>query len=199
MLKPETPNTDAMREKILMALEQVIDTTSPQTIKVMDVARFMGISHTEVYRYFKSKAALRNALAEKRLKLVAGNLQKIVLDPRPATQRVALWLDSLYQQMETLIAGDRELFLTYKGLAESSRHVVAVHTQTLTEQLQSIISDGVDAGDFQVSDSRRAAEAVFSATIRDHHPFFVSRQDESEPRDSHVLSLLIAGLKSGAV
>ena len=196
MLKPEGPETDLMRDKILDTAESLIEGNSLQKIKVVSVARQMGVSHTAVYRFFKNKAELRNALSERRLKNVARDLEAVVSMPVPAAERLGRWVETLHDLIEALIAGDEELFHTYNGLSETSIEVVNNHTKSLVSQLQRIIEDGVRLGEFKVTDTRPAAEAVLSGTIRAHHPYFVIRAREDAVVHDAILGMLIAGLKA---
>lgn len=199
MLKPEGPETDVMREKILDTAESLIEGSHPQKIKVVSVAQILGVPHTTVYRFFKTKADLRSALSERRLENVAGDLEALVTMEGSASQRIIRWVETLHTLMEALIAGDEELFHTYNGLAERSREVVVNHTKNLINQLHLIIEDGIRLGEFHVTDTRQAAEAVFSGTIRDHHPFFVIRP-RADPAAHHaILDMMIAGLKADVV
>jgi AcrR family transcriptional regulator len=52
-------------EQILEASEDVLRRFGPAKATVVDVARELGVSHGSVYRHFPSKAALRDAVAER--------------------------------------------------------------------------------------------------------------------------------------
>ena len=53
------------REEILDAAEEVLRRYGPAKANVVDVARALNVSHGSVYRHFPSKAALREAVAER--------------------------------------------------------------------------------------------------------------------------------------
>ena len=57
---------------------------------MVDVARELGVSHGSVYRHFPSKAALRDAVAERWLAAAPPSPW-----PRPAAERLRRWLDLL--------------------------------------------------------------------------------------------------------
>ena len=68
------------REEILDAAEEVLRRYGPAKANVVDVARALNVSHGSVYRHFPSKAALREAVAERWLESVAQPLA--ALQPR---------------------------------------------------------------------------------------------------------------------
>lgn len=199
MHKPDDTDPNGLRSQILDAAESLIEGSNPKKIKVMAIARMLGVPHTTVYRYFDTKADLRNALSERRLEAVSATLAAVVSYDLPAEARLACWVDRLHELMKDLIAGDEEMFHTYHGLAVESQQVVSQHTQNLIGQLRQIIEDGVHEGVFVVSDPHSAATAVFSATIREHHPFFVMRRRMKMPLKQGFLALLMAGLRAGVV
>ncbi|MFE1958065.1 TetR/AcrR family transcriptional regulator [Streptomyces sp. NPDC059479] len=49
-------------ERILEATEEVLRRYGPAKATVLDVARVLGVSHGSVYRHFRTKAALREAV-----------------------------------------------------------------------------------------------------------------------------------------
>ncbi|GAB3955507.1 hypothetical protein GCM10027614_65040 [Micromonospora vulcania] len=57
--------------RILDAAEEVLRRYGPAKATVLDVARALGVSHGSVYRHFASKAALREAVAERWLARVS--------------------------------------------------------------------------------------------------------------------------------
>ena len=52
-------------ERILETAEDVLRRSGPAKATVVDVARALEVSHGSVYRHFPSKAALRDAVAER--------------------------------------------------------------------------------------------------------------------------------------
>jgi AcrR family transcriptional regulator len=136
----------------------------------VDVARALGVSHGSVYRHFASKAALRDAVAERWLSGISAPLGVVAAGKEPAPERLERWLDLLVTSKRSKALDDPELFATYVGLAAEAREVVAEHVATLIDQLTRIIADGIAAGDFAAEETRAAARATFDATSRFHNP-----------------------------
>jgi AcrR family transcriptional regulator len=83
------------REKILEAAEDVLRRFGPSKTTVVDVARALGVSHGSVYRHFPSKAALRDAVAERWLHRISDPLEAVVRGKEPAPERLRKWLGAL--------------------------------------------------------------------------------------------------------
>jgi AcrR family transcriptional regulator len=138
------------REEILDAAEDVLRRYGPAKANVVDVARALHVSHGTVYRHFPSKAALREAVAERWLDSVAQPLDEIT-DARE-------WFDTLIRAKRSRAQEDPELFATYVALAHESGDVVHRHVDHLIAQLTAIVGD------------ERTARALFDATARFHDP-----------------------------
>jgi AcrR family transcriptional regulator len=158
------------RERILEAAEEVLRRFGPAKANVVDVARALGVSHGSVYRYFPSKAALRDAVAERWLVRVTAPLAAVAAEEGSATERLRRWLDLLISIKRSKVRDDPELFATYHALALEAREVARAHLEALVGHLARIISDGIAQGEFAAGDPTLAGRAVLDATARFHNP-----------------------------
>lgn len=187
-------------ERILEASEDVLRRYGPGKATVVDVARELGVSHGSVYRHFPSKAALRDAVAERWLAAVSEPLAAIADEDGPAAERLRRWLDLLVSSKQDRARDDPELFATYVEIAGESRAVITEHVDRLIAQLARIIADGVEQRAFAATDAQRAGRAVFDATARFHNP--ANSASWTDPRIAadyeQVISLVLAGLSARA-
>ncbi|GAA3217425.1 TetR family transcriptional regulator [Actinocorallia longicatena] len=186
-------------DRILDAAEDVLRRFGPAKATVLDVARALNVSHGSVYRHFKTKAALRDAVTERWLARVSTRLREITAAGGDAQDRLRQWLDTLVECKHRLARTDPELFATYTRLTDETREVVTAHVADLAAQLGRIIADGNDQGLFAAPDPLLAGRAVLSATARFHNP--VNIAEWSDPALSAdyaaVLDLLLNGLRTG--
>jgi hypothetical protein len=96
------------------------------------------------------------------------------------------------------VCEDPEMFATYLALAQEAREVVKAHKDRLVDQVAHMLSDGVTQGEFQVTDVKATARAVFDATVRFHHPAHSEEWcDPAQPaRIDALLALLLRGLEA---
>ena len=185
-------------ERILEVTEDVLRRFGPAKATVVDVARALDVSHGSVYRHFPSKASLREAVAKRWLERVSTPLAKIAEGSGPAPARLDKWLRTLFAAKQKLVSEDPEMFATYLTLAREACKTVKAHKESLTGQVELILSDGVKQGAFQVTDAKAAARAIFEATSRFHHP--AHSEEWSDPqlpaRIDAVLALLLRGLEA---
>lgn len=186
-------------ERILDAAEEVLRRYGLAKATVVDVARFLEVSHGTIYRHFPSKAALRDAVAKRWLHRVSIPLAAIAEAQGSAAERLHRWFVRLMQLKRQKVLDDPELFATYSAIAEESRGVVQAHVDELVQQLTQIIDSGIVSQEFKVADSYQVAKAVFNATIRFHHPAHANEwSDPNIDADfAQVWHLVIAGLIAG--
>ena len=188
-------------ERILEAAEDVLRRFGPSKTTVVDVARALGVSHGSVYRHFPSKAALRDAVAERWLHRISDPLEVVVRGKEPAPERLRKWLHALMAAKRRRCLDEAELFATYVGLAADARKVVKAHVDALVDQIARIIADGMESGAFTVKDARVAARSVFDATARFHHPAHAAEWSDPgiDAAFDGLWSLLYAALTAPAV
>ncbi|MCA8931349.1 MAG: TetR family transcriptional regulator [Rhodospirillaceae bacterium] len=193
-------DTSLTPDRILDATEQVLRRFGPDKATVVDVARALDVSHGSIYRHFPSKAALRDAVAERWLHRVAAPLEAIAAADGLADAKLRRWLEELIAQKRRKVRDDPEMFATYVALAQESRGAVDRHVAELLGQIRAIIDAGCADAVFFVADAAAAARAVFQATARFHHPAHAAEWDDPQiDRDFEaVWHLVLAGLKGGA-
>ncbi len=158
-------------ERILEATEEVLRRHGPAKATVVDVARALGVSHGSVYRHFRTKAALREAVTKRWLDRTSASLGGIAADSgRDPAQRIRDWLAALLEAKRRKAGDDPELFATYMVLVDENGGAVGEHITDLTAQLSRIVRAGVEDGVFTAPDPAATARAVFQATVRFHDP-----------------------------
>jgi AcrR family transcriptional regulator len=184
-------------ERILEAAEDVLRRFGPAKATVVDVARALEVSHGSVYRHFPSKAALREAVAERWLARISEPLEVVAREDGSATERLRRWLELLIASKRSRALEDPELFETYVQLVAESRDVVVAHVETLTRQLAAIVADGVQRGEFADVDPATAGRAVFDATARFHNPVHAAEWSDPgiDAAFEGVWSLVVAALR----
>ncbi|QKV95069.1 TetR family transcriptional regulator [Streptomyces sp. NA02950] len=197
-MPPETPLTP---DRILEATEDVLRRYGPAKATVVDVARVLGVSHGSVYRHFRTKAALREAVTERWLDQAHDELSAITRADAPAAGRLRDWLSALFSAKRRKAGGDPELFATYLALAEENSATVARHVETMVGQLATIVESGVASGEFTAEgaqDAHRTARALWDATCRFHDPLYAAEWSDPqvEPAFTAVCDLLLNGLRA---
>jgi AcrR family transcriptional regulator len=186
-------------ERILEATEEVLRRYGPAKATVVDVARVLGVSHGTVYRHFRTKAALREAVTTRWLRRTEIILERITDEGTgPGPEKLHEWLLALFDTKRHKAGDDPELFATYSVLTGENSSAVETHLAELTGQLTRIVEEGVRAGEFTAEDPASAAGAVFAATARFHDPAYVGEWQKPtiDAEFTAVSDLLVRGLRA---
>lgn len=195
------PTSEALTaERILEATEEVLRRHGPAKATVVDVARALGVSHGSVYRHFRTKAALREAVTKRWLDRTSEVLSGIVAETgREPASRLEAWLLALFDAKRHKAGDDPELFATYTVLTTENSDTVDEHIDDLTGQLAEIVRSGVESGSFSSADPLTTARAVFQATARFHDPGYYREWERPDVQSEFeaVVDLLVRGLRAG--
>ncbi|MGR3933848.1 TetR family transcriptional regulator [Streptomyces sp. BRA346] len=195
MPPPETPLTP---DRVLEATEDVLRRFGPAKATVVDVARALGVSHGSVYRHFRTKAALREAVTERWLDQAHDELSAIARAKGPAAERLREWLATLFAAKRRKAGDDPELFATYLSLADENSATVARHIETMVGDLTKIVESGLASGEFKTPNARKTAQALWSATAHFHDPVYAAEWSDpgAELAFTDLFQLLLNGLRA---
>jgi cell division ATPase FtsA len=75
---------------------------------------------------------------------------------------------------------------------------VTGHKACLTDQLELILSDGVQQGAFQIAGVKATAQAIFDAVTRFHHPAHADEWNDPQlpARIDAVIALVLRGIEA---
>ena len=189
-------DTIDLKERILQTTEILLRRYGASKLSVVDVAREIGMSHGNVYRFFASKSILMAAIAERWLCKVQEPLAVITNSDAPADLKLEQWLDELRRIKRQKFLSDPALFAIYGEVALEARNEVRSHIEVMLDQLEQIINDGNKASIFNSTNPRQSAMAVLNATARFHHPAFVGAPDYPSEEEARVVTkMVISALK----
>ncbi|MGA4842039.1 TetR family transcriptional regulator [Streptomyces sp. G45] len=186
-------------ERILATTEEVLRRHGAAKATVVDVARALGVSHASVYRHFRTKAALREAVTKRWLDRTTAELGGLFERPSTEEERLRAWLSTLFAAKRRKAGDDPELFATYEVLLGENSEVVERHIADLVGQLRRIVEAGARSGEFAppAPDAALTARAVFDATNRFHDPAYAREWTSPgiETAFAAAVDLVVRGLR----
>ncbi|GAB2791321.1 TetR family transcriptional regulator [Streptomyces daliensis] len=186
-------------ERILAATEEVLRRYGAAKATVVDVARELGVTHGSVYRHFRTKSALREAVTERWLSRTSEELASLTSGPGQADKRLDRWLTSLFEAKRRKAGDEPELFATYLVLVREHSGAVERHINELVDQIARIIDEGRLKGAFSsklIGTGSEVARAVFDATARFHDPAHAAEWSRPGIEDEFaaVRTMILRGL-----
>jgi AcrR family transcriptional regulator len=175
----ERPDT---RTRILDTADRLFRHYGYDKTTVADLARELGMSPANVYRFFASKLAIVEAIAvrmfEKRqqdyLAIVAGS-------GRPSERLRRLLVDDHRDTMETLV-NDRKVHDIVEVAISQQWHSIEQHFAKFADAIEALIREGIACGEFHVVDTRRAAVCARQSFVSMIHPTLIVQCGDDQER-----------------
>ena len=124
--------------------------------------------------------------------------REIARRPVSATERLEAYAVEILASSCNEFVQEKRLYEIVVLCVEERTQLVMPHLADMRGILASIIQDGVASGEFHVDNVEEAAEAVFNALCKFHHPQMVG-QHLSQPLEAQaraVIHLVCRGLRS---
>ncbi|MBP1842616.1 AcrR family transcriptional regulator [Rhizobium petrolearium] len=160
--------------RILDAAERLFKHYGYTKTNVADIARDLGMSPANIYRFFSSKADIHQALANR---MLDGSYQMAVANakrPVSATERLH---DHVLQQhrltLETML-DEKKVHEMVVIAIEQQWPVIQQHLDRLRLLIADLIREGIDAGEFREQNPLLAAENFMSCMVKLCHPMLIA-------------------------
>lgn len=164
---------DATRARIEETAERLFRTMGYQKTAVADIARELGMSPANIYRFFPSKSAINEAIAQRLLGALTQELVVIARGPGTASERLRLLLSTLFERKVAIFFGERRLHDMVLAAMQEHWSVIERHIRAVTAAIQQILEDGMASGEFGRADAAATAETVTHAVVAWNHPALV--------------------------
>ncbi len=196
---PQRADTSGTRCVILSVAERLFREIGYRKTTVADIAKSLRMSPANVYRFFESKKAINEAVADSLLSGMEAELSAIAVRPgASATERLAEFVRALNRLSTERFTSERRMHEMVEVAMTESWQVIHRHISRIDDMLCRLVADGARSGEFQVEDPMVAARCVHAAIIRFCHPgLIVQCADEPGPDLEDMISFLLRGLRDG--
>ncbi len=161
--------------RILDAAERLFRHYGYSKTTVADVARDLGMSPANIYRFFASKTEIHQAVCGR---MLAGSYQQaleISLLPISAADRLRKYLYTQHQLVLTAMLDQEKVHEMVVVAIERDWHVIEKHIDRVQELVEEIIRQGIQAGEFAEQDAAVASRCFGAATLNLCHPQMVAQ------------------------
>jgi AcrR family transcriptional regulator len=169
-------STEKTASRILDAAEEQFRRMGYAKTAVADIARALGMSPANIYRFFPSKAAINEAICAKHFAEVHRLLRAIMAENRPAAGRLERFILELHRFNKARCVSERRMHdMVAAGMEENweavERHIAAIH-----EMVAELIADGIKRGEFaETVVPMDASNAVCTACTGVLHPAIIAQ------------------------
>ena len=190
----QTPRQDQTRQLIIDTARAHLRRFGESKVTVVDIARALGMSHSNVYRFFKSKSDILDAVIDQWLSKMEALIRGIAEREEPAAARLEAIVLELHRKRRRKLERDAEVYLTFRRLIESRPDAAEKRQEKIRQVFARLIADGIAAGEFQPVDPIEAANALEDATAIFLHPLVMpaALTERTEERARTVVRYIIS-------
>jgi len=176
MTVAETPDhSPDTRTRILDEAERLFRHYGYTKTTVADIARDLGMSPANVYRFFASKAAIHEALADRMVARHEIATLEIARLPLPASDRLRIFVIETHKATVATMLDQQKVHEMVSVALEEQWPVIERHLDRIAAILAMIIKDGIASGEFADQDPDRAARCFQASSISVCHPQVVAQ------------------------
>ncbi|MGB8898512.1 MAG: TetR/AcrR family transcriptional regulator [Methylocella sp.] len=176
--------------EIIKAAKHLFSEVGFKKTTVADIAHELGMSQTNVYRFFKSKAEINAAVCGQLFSEIEAASEEIARDSGPASKT----LRNLIASVERLnsLRFHRKLHELLQTAYDENWLIVREHCKKMDKILEGVICQGMAAGEFRAGDAELAAILVGSACM--HSWLMVQRARDPEPTTDQMIDFCLTAL-----
>jgi AcrR family transcriptional regulator len=147
MARPQT-DLEAGRELLLDTVEELVRKRGAADIAMNELAAAAGMSPSNIYRFFESKEALMEAVAERWFSDKVGIMEEVTASDLPVRDKLHAFFARRFVVLKRHFDEDPELFRSYCELGEQYFDVVRGYVDLGDHYLAVIVAEALEAGYF---------------------------------------------------
>lgn len=168
-----------------------------ERLRLTDVAREMGISHSALYKHFADREALLDEVSRRWLDRIDRALEEILGQKQAPLKKLKKYFQTLHKLKREKVLSDPRLFGAFSLSAEKTRPFILEHINTSFRILTEIVSQSMEARELNCKSAEEGAKILHQGTIAFHHPrmVFETIDEDRTALLNQILDTLIRGLK----
>jgi AcrR family transcriptional regulator len=178
--------------EIIKAAKHLFNEVGFKKTTVADIAHQSGMSQSNVYRFFKTKAEINVAVCGQLFSEIEAASEEIARDSGPASKTLRNLIASVERLNSLRFHEDRKLHELLQTAYDENWLIVREHSKKMDKILEGVICQGMAAGEFRAGDAELAAILVGSACMRSW--LMVQRPRDPEPTTDQMIDFCLTAL-----
>jgi AcrR family transcriptional regulator len=167
-----------------------------EKVRLVDVAKDLGVSHAALYIHFANKEALLDAVSERWLTSLEAVLERLCQKNNDPMAKIHEWFLKLYQMKREKVMNDPELYKAFKVTVDQRKFIYRQHLAVMNRQLTEIVTSATAQKKLTRHSIKKTVELLFETTTGFHNPTMIAHH-LSEKRENllkQVLDVVLDGL-----
>lgn len=161
-------------------------------VRLVDVARDLGVAHSVLYKHFPDKSALLDAVSEKWTRACVEAGEKIARSPRSPSKLIVDWFAAIHRMKRERVLRDPELFKAFDLAAASRKPFVAAYMTALHAQLGALVRRAIAEKEFAAGSAEKYTAFLFEITRGFNYPSMVLQMPGKDREEALKQTLKLA-------
>lgn len=183
--------------RILDAAERLFRHYGYSKTTVADIARDLGMSTANIYRFFASKQDIHQALCSRMLQAAYDLARSVAGEPASAAERLRRYASTQHKMTVDTMLDQEKVHEMVVVAIERDWHVIEKHIIRLHAIVAEIIADGIATGEFRPQDPEIASKCFGASLVTLCHPQMVAQclTKENQARAEDLIEFAIQALR----
>lgn len=195
----------ATRHRIVETAEQLFRDVGYAKTTVADIAKALGMSPANIYRYFPTKAAINEAICDLLVHSIEAQSWESLGEEGTATDRLNRFVIAYHTIIKRSIIKEKRLYDMVAVAMDEHWNVIKQHSYRMCDFICIILEQGMAAGEFRQMDGYKTAIAIHEALVVFLYPSLIEHRINEDDSGGAILDelrqlldLLLHGLCANA-
>ena len=165
-------------------------------VRLIDIAKELGLSHAALYAHFKDKTALFDSVSERWLHQINESLEAVCRELQEPSEKILPWMLTLHRAKVAKVLHDPELYKAFDLSTAVEKPFARKHMERIHAQLVGLVKEAIAKRHLRDADAETMAEVLEESMMAFHHPRLVAQHvhEDREPLLRLVLESVMKGL-----
>ncbi len=191
-----TPEARKTRALIVEVAERHFKRYGYAKTTIVEIASDCAMSHANVYRFFRNKADLADAVASLWIEKIVAAGDAVVAGKGSARNRLAALAVELHRVKKRELLRAKHVHELFAISETNGRRPIEEYYRHVNAMLVRIVDEGKRSGEFAKVDSEKTAGLIHSALTKFFHPLLLEQfaDRDLEPLLQSLMDLIVTGL-----
>lgn len=188
--------TEEIREKAIFSAVERIRRHGFEKVRLVDIAKDVGVSHAALYGHFADKAALLDSVSALWLQSIDVLLEEVCQKKKDPLEKIQEYFLKMHLSKLEKVKADPELYKAFDIAVDAGKSFVDGHLKTMFRQVTGLAKEAMAAKKIRKEAPDKVAAILITSTMGFTHPKLVAQflHEKREPLLRRVLEALLAGL-----
>jgi AcrR family transcriptional regulator len=176
-------------ERILQVSDELFVRFGPMRTPVVEIARTLGMSPANVYKFFPTKSAIIEAVGERHMQVLRQRLRQVIATRKSAWDRIEdlirevaeYFNEIVFEKSDQLQLDLMQDMLEFEMRRRQNNWQFSIEFEAfLKAEIAALIRSGIAAGEMRACDPADAAGALLDCLLRAIKPFLMAADTKPE-------------------